>query len=179
MARPAPVTEYRMPAERALRVLDALDAEDAGVVVGGGWAVDALLGRQTREHGDLDLWVPAERLERLVRALLPLGIDRIQYWGDNRPWNFPLHDGRGTRVDLHLVERLPGGAVHYGGVVSGRELPAGALDGAGTIGGRAVRCDAPWWALQCHTGYPPRDVDRHDIDRLCRRFGLPLPEEAG
>lgn len=125
-----------MLAELAVRLLDALDAEDAGVVVGGGWAVDALLERQTREHADLDLWVPAERLERLVLALVPLGIDRIQYWGDNRPWNFPLHDGRGTRVDLHLVERLADGGLHYGGVESGIRLPDGALDGTGSIGGR-------------------------------------------
>jgi lincosamide nucleotidyltransferase A/C/D/E len=172
------VTDYRMPAERVVQLLDALQAEEAGVVVGGGWAVDALVGRQTRDHADLDLWVPAERMERLVRALVPLGVDRVQYWGDNRPWNFPLHDGRGTRVDLHLVERLPDGGLHYGGVVGGRRLPAGALDGTGSIGGRPVHCDAPAWALQCHTGYPLRDVDRHDIAELCSRFGLPVPESA-
>ena len=168
-----------MPAELATRILDALEAEDARVVVGGGWAVDALLERQTREHADLDLWVPAVRLERLVRALVPLGIDRIQYWGDNRPWNFPLHDGRGTRVDLHLVERLSDGGIHYGGVETGRRLPPGALDGTGSIGGRHVRCDAPSWALQCHTGYPPREVDRHDVRALCERFGFPVPEALG
>ena len=165
-----------MTADRAVRLLDALDAEDARVLVGGGWAVDALLGRQTREHGDLDLWVPAERMERLVRALAPLGVDRVQYWGDNRPWNFPLHDGAGTRVDLHLVETLADGATHYGGVRAGTVLPPDALGGSGSIGGRRVRCDAPAWSLRCHRGYPPRDVDRHDIAVLCAHFGLPLPE---
>jgi len=29
-----------------------------------------LLGEQTRRHADLDLWVPAERYEHLVRAPL-------------------------------------------------------------------------------------------------------------
>lgn len=35
----------------------------------------------------------------------------------------------------------------------------------------AVRCEAAEWAVRWHTGYPPRDVDRHDVSRLCERFG--------
>ena len=48
--------------------------------VGGGWAIDALLGRQTRPHSDLDLWVVAEDLEALTRTLVDLGFDRLFPW---------------------------------------------------------------------------------------------------
>lgn len=46
-----------MSAKSATTTLTALDARDAEVWVGGGWGVDALLGEQTRQHSDLDLWL--------------------------------------------------------------------------------------------------------------------------
>ncbi|WP_369334184.1 nucleotidyltransferase domain-containing protein [Amycolatopsis camponoti] len=42
-----------MPAGTVLRVLDAV--HPARVWLAGGWGIDALLGRRTREHRDLDL----------------------------------------------------------------------------------------------------------------------------
>ena len=41
---------YHMTAESALSVITALDSQGVRACVGGGWAVDALLGEQTREH---------------------------------------------------------------------------------------------------------------------------------
>jgi lincosamide nucleotidyltransferase A/C/D/E len=29
--------------------------------------------------------------------------------------------------------------------------------------------------VRWHTGYPMRDVDRHDVALVCRRYGLALP----
>jgi len=40
-------------AEHVLEILTALHGTD--VWIGGGWGVDALVGEQTRPHGDLDL----------------------------------------------------------------------------------------------------------------------------
>ena len=82
--------EHEMPADAAQSILQALRAADVAVVVGGGWAVDALLGEQTRPHADLDVWVPAEQFERLVRPVVGIGLDRLYPWGDDRPWNFVL-----------------------------------------------------------------------------------------
>lgn len=42
-----------MSAERVLDLLDLLVDRGLDVWVDGGWGVDALAGRQTREHGDL------------------------------------------------------------------------------------------------------------------------------
>jgi lincosamide nucleotidyltransferase A/C/D/E len=149
------------------------------VRVGGGWGVDALLGEQTRLHSDLDLWAAADDLEGLLAALVPAGVDRILPWPGDRPWNFVLHDGARRRVDLHLYEPLPDGSLHYGPVTGGVVFPAEALEGRGSIGGVAVRCEAAEWAVRWHTGYPPRDVDRHDVPLLCRRYGIPLPAGFG
>ena len=56
-----------MPADSAVGILEQLRDHRVDGCVGGGWAVDALLGRQTREHADLDLWLtsvfPASALD--------------------------------------------------------------------------------------------------------------------
>ncbi len=168
---------YVMAAGEVVRLLDAIDAYQVEVSLSGGWAVDALLGEQTREHSDLDLWAPAGHLEWLFRALAGCGVDRVFPWPGDRPWNFVLHDGDRLRVDLHLFERLPDGRLHYGSAVDGVTVPAEALGGCGEIAGRAVRCEAPEWAVRWHTGYPPRAADRHDVPLLCSRFEIPLPPE--
>jgi lincosamide nucleotidyltransferase A/C/D/E len=167
---------YVMAAERVIMILDALDAHRVDVRLGGGWAVDALLGEQTREHSDLDLWAPAGHLEWVFRALAGQGVDRVFPWPGDRPWNFVLHDAGRIRVDLHLYERLPDGLLHYGSAVDGVTFPAEALSGSGRVAGRAVRCEDPEWAVRWHTGYPPRAADRHDVPLLCARYGIPLPE---
>nr|WSW69509.1 aminoglycoside nucleotidyltransferase [Streptomyces sp. NBC_00995] len=170
------MSPYSMSAKDALALLERLHAHGVDACVGGGWSVDALLGKQTREHSDLDVWVPAAHLDLLFVAFGEAGADRIFPWPGDRPWNFVLHDGVRLRVDLHLYERLADGSLHYGSAVDGVVLPAEALAGHGSIAGTAVRCESAEWAVRCHTGYPARDVDRHDVPLLCRQFGIPLPE---
>jgi len=166
-----------MPPETARGVLAALDAHGTSVCVGGGWAVDALLGRATRAHSDLDLWVEAPDTEGLFVAFAELGIDRIHPWPGDRPWNFVLHDGVSLRVDLHLYETLGDGRLHYGSVSAPFVFSVDDLSGIGEIGGLEVRCERPEFVLRNHVGYPLRDVDRHDVSVLCQRFGLSLPVE--
>jgi lincosamide nucleotidyltransferase A/C/D/E len=167
---------HTMPANTALRLLSALDGAGVDASVGGGWAVDALLGEQTREHSDLDLWVPAEAAHPLFTALGRCGVDRVFPWPGDRPWNFVLCDGGSLRVDLHFYEDLSDGRWHYGSAASGETFPNAALGGYGIIEGRPVRCEAAEWSVRWHTAYPLRDVDRHDIPLLCERFGIELPE---
>ena len=166
---------YVMGAGDVVALLGRLSDHQVDVCVGGGWGVDALLMEQTREHSDLDVWVPAAHLERLFPALAGAGIDRILPWPGDRPWNFVLHDGFRLRVHLHLFEALPDGSLHYGSAVDGVTFPVEALAGTGRIKGMPVRCEAAAWAVRWHTGYEPPEVDRHDVPLLCRRFGIDLP----
>lgn len=166
-----------MPAETVTTVVAALHAQTVTTVcIGGGWAVDALVGRQTRPHSDLDIWVAASETEGLLAGLAGQGIDRIHPWPGDRPWNFVLHDGRSRRVDLHLYEDLGGGRLHYGSVHAPFLFSGNDLSGAGEIAGMPVRCERPDFALANHLGYDVRDVDRHDVAVLCRHFEIPLPE---
>ncbi|WP_329140426.1 DUF4440 domain-containing protein [Streptomyces sp. NBC_01476] len=126
-----------MTATEAVALLGSLQEHGVDACVGGGWGVDALLGEQTREHADLDLWLPTDRLEPLFVALSGHGVDRVLPWPDDRPWNFVLHDGARRRIDLHLYEPLPDGTMHYGSVSDGATFPAEALAGGGGIAGSA------------------------------------------
>lgn len=167
--------EHTMTAASAGRLVTLL--RDAGVdpCVGGGWAVDALLQRQTREHSDLDLWLRAVDADPLFVAFAACSLDRILPWPGDRPWNFVLHDGGLLRVDLHFYEDLAGGNWRYGSAVSGQTYPASALEGRGTIAGTDVRCEAPEWSVRWHADYPLRDIDRHDMTLLCEHFDIDLP----
>jgi lincosamide nucleotidyltransferase A/C/D/E len=166
---------HEMSASDAIRLLDALTVAGVEVCVGGGWAVDALLEKQTRHHSDLDVWVPAEQAHEVFVALGKVGLDRVFPWPDDRPWNFVLHDGARLRTDLHFVEVSALGDYHYGSALGGESIPAEALAGQGRIAGNTVRCESPRWAVRCHTGYDPRPVDRHDVALLCRHFEIELP----
>jgi lincosamide nucleotidyltransferase A/C/D/E len=167
--------QHIMDAQSVVRLLGVLSDHGADVSIGGGWGVDALLEQQTREHSDLDLWLPVAHLEPLFAGLASCGVDRIFPWPGDRPWNFVLHDGARLRVDLHLYESLPRGELHYGSVNSGVVFPNQALCGQGVIAGSSVRCEAPEWAVRWRTGYTPRAVDRHDVAQLCDRFGIDMP----
>ena len=170
------VGQYVMTGQSVVDLVEALQTQGAHPCVGGGWGVDALLGHQTRDHSDLDLWLPAKEFAQLIVIFAAHSIDRILPQGDDRPWNFVLHDGAARRIDLHLYEPLPDGSIHYGSVTDAYIFPATALAGQGSIAGTPVRCEAPEWALRWHTGYPIRYVDRADVSRLCTAFELDLPD---
>ena len=164
-----------MTAGDATALLGGLAEHGVDACVGGGWAVDGLLGTQTREHADLDLWVPALDLEPLFVAFAGRGVDLIFPWPGDRPWNFVLHDGDRRRVDLHLYEPLPDGPIQYGSVRDPFTFPVEALEGRGTIAGMDIRCESPEWAVRWRTGYAPRPNDLHDVPQLCAKFGIPVP----
>ncbi|HBP1742721.1 TPA: aminoglycoside nucleotidyltransferase ANT(2'')-Ia, partial [Pseudomonas aeruginosa] len=54
------------------QILAAADERNLPLWIGGGWAIDARLGRVTRKHDDIDLTFPGERrgeLEAMVEML--------------------------------------------------------------------------------------------------------------
>jgi len=93
-------------ASEVLRVLDALEAIGMHAGVTGGWGIDALLRRQTRPHGDVDLGIPSHEVEAAVTAVAALG---YAVTTDERPARIALESSLG-KVDLHPTVMLPSGA---------------------------------------------------------------------
>jgi GNAT superfamily N-acetyltransferase len=149
-------------------VLDVLD-QVPDAVVDGGWAIDAVVGKVTRVHDDLDLVIPIARLEDVVAKLRPLGFtERL----DEAPARVVLSTPYDQRVDLHIVTPTERGMV--------QEIPGGgrftyALHGEGTILGRTVRCLSPGMQVVTHSGYEPDDQDVADIRALAAATGESLP----
>jgi lincosamide nucleotidyltransferase A/C/D/E len=160
-----------MGADEVLRVLDALDAAGVRVGVTGGWGIDALLGRQTRVHGDVDLGVPSDSVDGAIGALEALGyaVD-----ADERPARVVLSSDEG-RVDLHPIVMLASGAgIQNGFDGQTFEYPPGSLEADGEIGGQTVRCGTPELQVAFHRGYEPRGHDLLDMAALADAFGLAL-----
>jgi lincosamide nucleotidyltransferase A/C/D/E len=58
-----------MKAEEAVELIQTLEQCGIEVYVDGGWAVDALLGEQTRLHQDLDIALPCKYVPKLRELL--------------------------------------------------------------------------------------------------------------
>jgi lincosamide nucleotidyltransferase A/C/D/E len=159
-----------------LAVLDLADAAGVRLRLDGGWGVDALLGAQSREHGDLDVAVEAKDLDTLLKVLGRDGFARVGE-EDATAWNFLLGHPRGAVVDLHVIVLDADGNGVLGPVTAGNAYPAASLTGRGRLDGRAVDCVAAEWVVRFHDRYPGDADDRSDVRALCDRFGLEVPEQ--
>ena len=153
--------------------LDLVDAQGFEVWLDGGWGVDALLGRQTRPHGNLDIAIRTADGQALRERLAEQGFTPVDPGA--RPWNFVEGHPDGRLVDFHLIDLDEHGDGRLG--PHGDVYPSLALTGRGTIDGRPVRCIEASSAVRFHTGYRHDDNDAHDVGLLCEAFGLELPDQ--
>ncbi|MET7425023.1 hypothetical protein [Dactylosporangium sp. NPDC005555] len=144
-------------------VLGALRSAGCPCWISGGWGVDALVGRQTRPHRDLDLAVDAGREAEALKALEALGYAVETDW---RPVRVEVAKPGGGYVDLHPVVFGEDGDGRQAGLDGGWfDYPGGDLT-TGTIGGRRVPCVSARLQVAFHQGYQPRDVDLLDLRLL-------------
>ena len=165
-----------MTASDAADLYRAFDDVGIRIWIDGGWAVDALLGRQTRPHSDLDIAVEQSNLARLRELLAARGYKDVPR-DDTSAWNFVLGDDQGREVDVHAIVFDPDGNGLYGPAEKGAMYPAAALTGTGTINGHVVECISAESMVQFKTGYKLSDKDFRDVAALCERFGIEVPAE--
>lgn len=160
-----------MTAADVVGILDLFEQHNIELTLDGGWAVDALLGRQTRRHADLDIAVQHKDVPQ-IRALLEAhGCHDIQR-DDTRDCNFVLGDDYGHEIDIHSYTFDANGELIFG-----IAYPYDSMRGSGLINGRSVRCITPQWLVSFHTGYPPDENDFLDVKNLCNHFNLEIPSE--
>lgn len=150
-------------AEEVRRVLAGLEAASCMVWLEGGWGVDALVGRQTRPHRDLDIDIDADHEARGLATLSNLGYSIETDWRPNRVELFAPGHGR---VDVHpLVFDDEGNGVQAGFSGESYLYPANVFT-TGFIGGRPVGCLTVDQQIAWHAGYELRDQDWADLEHL-------------
>lgn len=171
-----PHREMLMTAESALRILAILDSHGVAASIDGGWGVDALVGRQTRPHEDLDLVVALADVSSIKSALSPSGYEIAE---DHLPVRFVMRDPDDTQLDFHTVtyDEQGGGVQPQPGGGSFRYPPEGFV--RGRILDSEVSCISAEVQVLCHLGYEPTQKDAHDVLLLCREFDIPVPSPYG
>jgi len=159
-----------MTAQSAVEIIKLLEQSGIEVYVDGGWGVDALLGKQTRKHDDLDIALPHKFVPLLRQLLAARGYKDIPR-DDTRDCNFVLGDDNGNLVDVHSYTFDESGK-HIFGVAY--ELHH--LTGHGVIDGYPVKTIPPDVMVEFHTGYEVDENDYHDVKLLCEKFGVNMPE---
>jgi len=160
-----------MSSDQVLTVLGELEAAGVEAWIDGGWGIDALLERQTRQHDDLDLVVRVDAVPACCRLLEAGGFMVERDW---LPTALAFRHRDGRSIDLHPVEPTADGGgdqIQLDGTTRWR-YPAPAT---GSIGGFPVRCCTVECQVASHLGYAPDDHDRSDMAELARHFQIELP----
>jgi lincosamide nucleotidyltransferase A/C/D/E len=163
-----------MPAEALADLLQLFEGAEIEIWLDGGWAVDALLGTQTRPHKDVDIILRVADLAQLREILGSRGFE-IQHGGTES--NFVLADYSGLEVDVHaIVFDRDGNGVYRMENGSDWIFPAAGFSGLGVVGDISVRCLSAETQVLCHAhGYIPTEKDLRDMELLEARFGVDLP----
>ena len=137
----------------------------------GGWALDFLLGRVTRGHGDIDFFMWSEDAPAFAELLQEHGFEEVGGPPVEQQRNFVK---AGEDIHVALLRREPSGVVVVaGGPAEGAPWPEGMLGGhVGRIGDVSCPIVSPESQLEVKekfpewTGRSARDWDRGDIELL-------------
>lgn len=105
------------------------ELENLGIKIwiDGGWGVDALLGKQTRSHRDLDIAIQEKDVPKLRELLGAHGYKQVR---EDNKWNFVLGDDNGREIDVHSFI-----FDDKGNVIEGIMYPADSLTGTVALAG--------------------------------------------
>lgn len=126
--------------EDIITVIDILENAEITYWIDGGWGVDILAGKQTRDHRDIDINFDSRYTEKLLHILFEYGY-----------------------LDIHPF------VLHEDGTVKQASLEGDwyqfdkDLFGSSVFEGRTIPCISVKGQKLFYSGYELRDKDRHDI----------------
>jgi len=161
--------KHEMTSKDVTDLYSKLDNLGIKIWIDGGWGVDALLGKQSRTHKDLDIAINQKDVPGLLKFLEEEGFREIRK--DNEH-NVVLADETGREIDYHAFI-----TDDTGHIVGGIAYPDESLTGTGNIEGQGVRCISPEYMIKFHSGYKLKDKDFQDVSAICEKFGIEISKE--
>ena len=158
-----------MEAKEVIALYTQFEKNSIKVWIDGGWGVDALLGVQTRPHKDLDIAIASKDVATLHKVLIAKGYKKFR---EDSIWNIVFRDDKGNEIDYHafIIDENQD-------IIGGIMYPTESLTGTGTIDGYTVSCISPKHMVEFHSGYELKEKDFQDVQALCKKFDIALPEE--
>lgn len=160
-----------MESKDVLRIYNLLEKNGISIWIDGGWSVDALLGKQTRTHKDLDIAIESKDVSKFQEVLENKGFTSTK--GDGE-WNIIVRDDMNREIDVHIFIYD-----EKGEVVEGIMYPTESLKGKGEIDGQSVRCITPKYQIEFLAKWVHKWPEKYTpaIKALCVKFGMELPKE--
>ncbi len=174
--------------EDVVRICQQIEDSGIRLWLTGGWGIDALLGENTRQHKDLDIFVLVDDVVHLNELLAGEGFQLVKLWSENLSTvdacgnkietGYVLRNPDGQELDVHAFRfDLHGNGIPAWQVDSGFIFSPGDLSGRGAVNGFYVPCQSAVNQMLCHLGYKLPDYQWGDLDRLHEKFGVEFSEE--
>ncbi len=148
-----------------------LEAAELPIWIDGGWAIDALLGEQTRPHEDLDIAIEKTHLNNIKDYLESRGYKEVKSDYKNK-WDLVLADHANREIEIHSFTKDENGVVIDQPYWDG--YSHNSLTGTGTIEGYTVRCVSLEQLIKTHNPLKRamKETDYVDMEALRKKFGL-------
>lgn len=149
--------------EDLMTIINLLEDSNIKYWIDGGWGVDILAGKQTRNHRDIDVDFDAQHTEELLKILLKYGYEVDTDW---KPVRIELYSEKYGYLDIHPFILNEDGTSKQADLEGGfYEFEKDFFSNA-IFEGKTTPCISLKGQKIFHSGYELRDKDKQDISVL-------------
>lgn len=146
--------------EDLMTIINLLENANIKYWIDGGWGVDILAGKQTRNHRDIDVDFDAQHTEELLKILLKYGYEVDTDW---KPVRIELYSEKYGYLDIHPFILNENGTSKQADLEGGfYEFEKDFFSNA-IFEGKTIPCISLKGQKIFHSGYELRDKDKQDI----------------
>ncbi len=143
-----------------MTIINLLENANIKYWIDGGWGVDILAGKQTRNHRDIDVDFDAQHTEELLKILLKYGYEVDTDW---KPVRIELYSEKYGYLDIHPFILNENGTSKQADLEGGfYEFEKDFFSNA-IFEGKTIPCISLKGQKIFHSGYELRDKDKQDI----------------